>query len=105
MLQKTSAHRIIVDSGRHGLLAEIQAELKPKAYDLQVQEMPSLQFSFPVLDTEAYNDAAEVGPYPHKHIAQDDLCCYLHSSGSTGFPKPIPLKHQFLLNICRMRMY
>ncbi|KZT19307.1 hypothetical protein NEOLEDRAFT_976969 [Neolentinus lepideus HHB14362 ss-1] len=33
----------------------------------------------------------------------DDICMYLHSSGSTGFPKAIPQMNKAILDWCSFR--
>ncbi|KAI3612070.1 nonribosomal peptide synthetase [Moniliophthora roreri] len=60
---------------------------------LAIEEMPSLAELYPKLAHETPDD-----PFvPYTRLPKpsfDQVAIYLHSSGSTGFPKPIPLTHR-----------
>lgn len=77
--------------------------LTAKGYPLDVLEMPGLYDAFPLLQTGAnghpVNGAHSVEPYPppHEKPKMEDIMLYIHSSGSTGLPKPIPWTHKLLL--------
>ncbi|GJE99007.1 acetyl-CoA synthetase-like protein [Phanerochaete sordida] len=90
MLRKTSCTRIISQAAFAPIIAEVQAELEKEGLNLAVDELPALQQIFP--DFGPAGEAAEVEPFPAPARAptDEDILLYLHSSGSTGFPKPIP---------------
>ncbi|TCD65360.1 putative NRPS-like protein biosynthetic cluster [Steccherinum ochraceum] len=94
MLEKTSCHRIISHSLLSGVMDSLIQICRSKEYPLQVEELPSLHDLFPTLGRPS-----AVKPYPHSTAPESpqDILMYLHSSGSTGFPKPIPQTQHVLL--------
>ncbi|KAJ7087944.1 putative aminoadipate reductase [Mycena belliarum] len=99
LLRKTSCHRIVATCVTlEPLITEIQEELRQTASDssLTVVEMPSLERVFPNLGAETSN--SDFHPYPSAPTPPllDDITLYLHSSGSTGFPKAIPATHRII---------
>ncbi|KZT61229.1 acetyl-CoA synthetase-like protein [Calocera cornea HHB12733] len=45
---------------------------------------------------------ASVRSYPeYVDVTKDSVLLYLHSSGSTSFPKPIPFSHKYWNSVCR----
>ncbi|KAJ7153103.1 putative aminoadipate reductase [Mycena crocata] len=66
-------------------------------FSLRIDEVPSLSQVYPNLGVEAASCPFE--PYmPSINVpALDDVCVYLHSSGSTGLPKAIPQTHRALI--------
>lgn len=65
---------------------------------VKVLEMPSL---------EELLDAASVDPYPYTKTfeeAANDPFCYLHTSGTTGPPKPIPWSHGLIGTMDAVRL-
>ncbi|KAJ3555779.1 hypothetical protein NM688_g2383 [Phlebia brevispora] len=107
MLEKTSCHRIITQSSLSPLISEVKADLEKKGYALQVDELPALQDVFPELSTKTNgmkrNETKELKPYPSrtKPVDMNAPLTYLHSSGSTGFPKPIPQTQNTFLSWSR----
>ena len=96
MLEKTGCHRILSQSSLAHLVSQVKEELDTKNYSLRVDDLPSLYDVFPQLsETSAYT-APEPYPAapPHK---MEDLVMYIHSSGSTGFPKPIPFNQRIMM--------
>ncbi|KAJ7647851.1 hypothetical protein FB45DRAFT_732988, partial [Roridomyces roridus] len=65
------------------------ADVDP-AYGLNIQEMPAFQKIYPHLGIETSAHAFKPYPQPQNPPDVDDICMYIHSSGSTGFPKAIP---------------
>lgn len=59
------------------------------AYLLCIEEMPSLSEIFPKLGEERLDDDFEAYPAGSRP-SLDNVMMYLHSSGSTGFPKTVP---------------
>lgn len=90
MLEKTSAHRLIADKSTAGLTSAIVSQLSEKNYQLEVDELPPFPQIYPSLKA-TNGPIPPVTPYPTKdNTGLNDLALLLHSSGSTGFPKPIP---------------
>ena len=59
--------------------------------DLSVTQLPPIAQFYPKLGQETVEDAFE--PFPYKRPQPNEAAVYLHSSGSTGFPKPIAIPH------------
>lgn len=99
LLTKTNCHKVVVHGLQHQLLDTVKAELDAAKFELQIQEVPDLDYLFPRLkDPQAQDD---VVAYPPVKITQDDVAIYLHSSGSTGLPKPIPWGQRQLIQFSR----
>ena len=103
MLQKTSCHRIVSQAAFAPVIAEVQAELKKNGGDLIVDELPALQQIFPEFGPSSPETAVDPFPALAKAPRPDDIVLYLHSSGSTGFPKPIPQRQVTVLQWCNAR--
>ncbi|KAJ7277843.1 male sterility protein-domain-containing protein [Mycena rebaudengoi] len=67
-------------------------------FELSIEEIPLLGQIYPYLGHEISEDAFVPYPIPTTSIALDDVALYLHSSGSTGFPKSIPETHRNLIH-------
>ncbi|KAL1699761.1 hypothetical protein EV121DRAFT_295859 [Schizophyllum commune] len=90
LLRASDCHRVVATQQTlHALIAAVKGELGSE-YALEVDEVPALDAVFPHLAQEKESDAFE--PYPESSVEpkSDDMLLYLHSSGSTGFPKAIP---------------
>lgn len=100
MLKQTSSHRIISQPALSPLLSEVQNELEAEGYALQVDDLPGLDEVFPSVYDESLSD--DYVPYPPSEEPYDpkETALYAHSSGSTGFPKPIPQRHENMLECC-----
>lgn len=100
MLEKTNAHRVVSQPSLAPLISKVREELDSKQFALQVDELPSLQSVFPTLADGGVD--TEVVPYPASSKPHDpeDIVLYIHSSGSTGFPKPVPQRQKQVLNWC-----
>ncbi|KAJ7446336.1 putative aminoadipate reductase, partial [Mycena latifolia] len=100
LLRKSSCHRILATCATlKPLFAGVQQELvqtEPN-FSLKIEELPSLAQIYPNLGSETADCAFE--PYMAQSAppSLDDLCIYLHSSGSTGLPKPIAHSHRTLM--------
>ena len=81
------------------LLSAVKAELNEENYALHVDHLPDLEVIYPTLYGKDSNE--NFSPYPAGSQPEiDDLAFYLHSSGSTGFPKPIPQRYIHMLETC-----
>lgn len=89
MLEKTSCHRFITQSSLP-VVSALEREIASSSFQLQVDELPDLFSVFPTL-LHDQSTVPAVLPYPpaNRSISDDEAVIYLHSSGSTGFPKPI----------------
>lgn len=100
LLEVTNSHHIISQTSLAPLISKVRAELHSKQCTLQVDELPSLTSVFPTLADGGVD--TEIEPYPNsgKPHHPDDLVVYIHSSGSTGHPKPVPQRQKQVLNWC-----
>ena len=103
MFDKTACRRVIAQDDFAGLLGELRAHLQGAGADLRVDRLPDVWEVFPDLGRAA--DATPVKPFPPspKPLCMTDDVIYLHSSGSTGFPKPITLNQYQTVEWCRSR--
>lgn len=99
MLKRTSCHRIICQPSLSTLLSAIQAELDAEDYALQVDDLPAIEIIYPTLYGQDPARNFRLYPVGNKPV-MDDIAFYLHSSGSTGFPKPIPQRYVNMLETC-----
>ncbi|KAG6853021.1 putative NRPS-like protein biosynthetic cluster [Blastosporella zonata] len=101
LLEKTSCQRLITTNiTLKPLIDGVRAQITgtPLFDLLQIEEVPPLNTAYPYLGHETAEHPFERYPDPLKRYSWDDLCIYLHSSGSTGFPKAIPQTHLALLH-------
>ncbi|KAF9232860.1 putative nonribosomal peptide synthetase [Melanogaster broomeanus] len=87
MTKKTNCSWIVTLHHAHpSLMEDIWEEISD--HDLIFDELPMLPYAFPNLGNEVKSDPFD--PYPPVSCQDlDKPTIYLHSSGSTGFPKPI----------------
>jgi acyl-coenzyme A synthetase/AMP-(fatty) acid ligase len=71
---------------------------------LDIEEMPPLGQIYPNLGAETPDCSFQTYPTQISPVQQDKIGLYLHSSGSTGFPKAVPLTHQVLAQSLALRM-
>lgn len=78
--------------------------LTPQDFCLSIQEAPALAQCFPELGRETAEH--KFNPYPARStpLEMDELLFYLHSSGSTGIPKPIAQTSRTMLGWCALGM-
>ncbi|KXN82915.1 Long-chain-fatty-acid--CoA ligase [Leucoagaricus sp. SymC.cos] len=100
LLRITSSHHLITTPTTlpAGLFDGIRQELNQgeNGYELQIQEMPALNYIYPKLGNEKASDSFEPYPPPSQIPSPNDIAVFLHSSGSTGLPKAIPQTHKRL---------
>ncbi|EIW80241.1 acetyl-CoA synthetase-like protein [Coniophora puteana RWD-64-598 SS2] len=103
MMKKTSCTRILTLSHTHSeLLHAIDTERASQSLQpATTTEIPTLAQLFPHLghETSSHPFTQHPGPYPPPNARPDvdTPAMYMHSSGSTGFPKPIA--HTFRIQI------
>ncbi|KAI6017887.1 putative aminoadipate reductase [Pisolithus marmoratus] len=104
LLKTTKSHRLIATQSSLGsLISEVKRELATpgdKVYDLQIDEPPTLATVYPYISEETID--SPFVPYPKGEMNNNDIMFYLHSSGSTGFPKPIPITYLIGKHWCIM---
>ncbi|TFK33796.1 acetyl-CoA synthetase-like protein [Crucibulum laeve] len=104
LLRETDCHRIITTPATLGsLIDEVIDNIRSTdaEFSLNIETVPTLQQIYPKLGTECSADPFETHiNYQRKQIT--DIALYLHSSGSTGLPKVIPVRHQALVEWATM---
>jgi acyl-CoA synthetase (AMP-forming)/AMP-acid ligase II len=95
ILRSVSAHRLVVTEAFLGpLVYEVVNAMKLSEYDLKVHELPQLPTVYPHLAHETANDSFTPIALPPRGKALDGTTLYIHSSGSTGLPKSIPITEE-----------
>jgi len=105
MLRKTNCHRMIVSQhSLRDLVSAIRAELSQgeKAYQLSIEEPLRLTAIYPYTGIEAVTSPSVSFQKAENGPEKKDVMFYLHSSGSTGFPKPIPVTYLTANHYCLM---
>ncbi|KAI0079020.1 acetyl-CoA synthetase-like protein, partial [Panus rudis PR-1116 ss-1] len=100
MLQKTDCHQIVSQPSLSGLISKVTTLAKSSGYDVEAENLVPLDMVIPGL---AGQNDTEVEPYPSIASGKelDDVVLYLHSSGSTGFPKPVAQTNRRILQRAR----
>lgn len=101
LLEKTSCHRVVSQAVLEPLMATVKSDLMKKGYLVQVDSLPELRTIFPNLE----GGTTKVAPYPKIRGLKgpNDIIVILHSSGSTGLPKPVPQRRCDVLDWCGQR--
>ncbi|KAJ7484451.1 putative aminoadipate reductase [Mycena latifolia] len=100
LLRTTSCHRVISTCVTlEPLVTGIKQAFTPvdPNFVLRIEEAPSLSQIYPNLGVETPICPFEPYTRPTNFPALNDVCLYLHSSGSTGLPKAIPQTHRALM--------
>lgn len=96
LLKKTKCTRIVTLHHAHKALINGILRFHEGGH-LIVTESPTLQYTFPQLGAESADDSFVHYPSAERRPDLDSPGLYLHSSGSTGFPKPIA--HSYRIQI------
>ncbi|KAH7890602.1 putative nonribosomal peptide synthetase [Phlebopus sp. FC_14] len=86
MMKRTGCSRIVTMHHAHGQLIDA---VRQEMFDIELDELPTLADAFPNLGREIESDPFVPYPPPASRPSLDRPAIYLHSSGTTGFPKPI----------------
>ena len=99
MLETVSCTRILSQASMATLIHQVQDGMQAKGIKLRIDELPGLPEVFPKLDSDAGKVTAQVKPYPASKKPNDmrTPSLYLHSSGSTGYPKSIHFTYSRML--------
>ena len=109
LMRKTGCRRLIAT--RHslaGLLDGIIIEFESAVdgpIELEIEEPPVLAYAYPQLGKETASMSFVPYPKADQRPVNDAIMYYLHSSGSTGFPKPIPITYLTAVHWCTTREY
>ena len=109
LMRKTGCRRLIAT--RHslaGLLDGIIIEFESAVdgpIELEIEEPPVLAYAYPQLGKETASMSFVPYPKADQRPVNDAIVYYLHSSGSTGFPKPIPITYLTAVHWCLTREY
>ena len=102
LFDRTSCQRVIAEPSFTPILSVVEEELSSKGIQLKVDHLPELYDVFPQLREGDSEPSRTEKPFPpfQKPRAMTDVVFYLHSSGSTGLPKPIALRGVQTLQWC-----
>ncbi|KAG2140138.1 putative aminoadipate reductase [Suillus clintonianus] len=104
MMHKTKCCRLIVTwHSLASLIDDIKANFVShvtQTSQLQIDEIPALKHLYPALVSGTQDEAFVPYPSPAPPSYKNDVLFYLHSSGSTGFPKPIPISNLTAIHWC-----
>jgi acyl-CoA synthetase (AMP-forming)/AMP-acid ligase II len=105
LLQKTSCHRLLATEASLKTLVDqvrsLVTSISP-TFDILIEEVPAMADVYPKLSQETAADPFQPYPASVECPLLDDVCAYLHSSGSTGLPKPIVQTHRMVIECARM---
>lgn len=99
LCRKTGCQNLFVtptSAALRRLALDAREELMKEGIGLRLLDLPSLDAIYPRFGQEVVDDAFEPLALPAS-VSVDSPCLYLHSSGSTSFPKPIPWTHAFCI--------
>ncbi|KAG8877546.1 hypothetical protein FRB98_006666, partial [Tulasnella sp. 332] len=112
LLQETKSERLIVAGGEpirevvRGVILQI-SEQAARSIPLKVIDAPTFGALFPKHGPAMYQDAEASKPIEllTRKPAMSEVALILHSSGSTGFPKPIRFSHLCIVEWMRIPWY
>lgn len=102
LLEKTSCHHIISEPFLSDSTTAVAVLGRSKGFTVQITNRLSLVSVFPGITDRDPNLTPDVLAYPSptNKPNPDDVMLYLHSSGSTGLPKPITNTYRLALEWC-----
>lgn len=106
LLFKTSCHFIIcsVGSAVDQIVNDVKRSppLNDLNHEVKITLLPSVNVLFPHLGHETESHSFNAYSNVEYH-AQDKVALYIHSSGSTGLPKPIPFTQRYMYQVMNLR--
>ncbi|KAJ3970201.1 acetyl-CoA synthetase-like protein [Lentinula raphanica] len=104
LLKLSGSHRLLITGTTlrdllHGIKEQLSSEAQDgRPYEVTFAEAPSLNELYPKLGNEKGEDVfGQEYPWLREHSTPHQTAVYLHSSGSTGLPKAIPVTHGAML--------
>jgi hypothetical protein len=97
MIKKTNCSWIVTLAHAHQSLINAICQ-ESEDTQLTIDELPTLACAFPKLGNEVEADPFDPYPPPSKRPELHSPAIYVHSSGSTAFPKAIAHSHQFQIH-------
>lgn len=99
LLEKTGSRRLLIQEATLPLANSVKELLTSKNYDISFEYLVPLHELFPGVSSEPVhhqNGMTHVEPYPPAPTPShpSDVVCIMHSSGSTGLPKPVSHTHR-----------
>ncbi|KAJ7063875.1 putative aminoadipate reductase [Mycena amicta] len=104
LLKTTNTRRVFTTHAALGPLVEA-LKAQPACSGVSIEEMPTLAQMYPLLGRETPDSPFTPYPPPETKASLDDVATYLHSSGSTGLPKAIPLTHRSIQLIASLDFF
>jgi acyl-coenzyme A synthetase/AMP-(fatty) acid ligase len=81
------------------LVESVRDEMAARSYDVVVEDLPAFDDVYPNLFGGCDVEEVHQQPLPNAYVYPGGVEIWLHSSGSTGQPKPLPLTHDFLAKL------
>ena len=100
MMRSTRCRRLITT---HHSLTPLLSAVSAELAELQIEDSPTLAYAYPELGKETASTPFVPYPVAEERFLKDNVMYYLHSSGSTGYPKPIPITNIAAVHWCIMR--
>ncbi|KAJ8490029.1 hypothetical protein ONZ45_g13352 [Pleurotus djamor] len=94
MMEKMGVTYLFV-SGDQAMQKLAKSACEQLSHDVNIIPAPSFEYLYRRDINVAPRPPSQATPFPEASL--DDVAIVLHSSGSTSFPKPIPLSHRNLL--------
>ena len=94
MLHTTTCCHIVFQPFTSSLVKQVQAEMSCRV-NMELEDLTG--FDDILLDLVSGSDDRVTGSAPlicERPVSLDDTLLYIHSSGSTGLPKSVPLNHR-----------
>lgn len=107
MLQSTGCRHILFNSLTSKLVSQVNTQIASHGVSLQLSDLDIFHDILSDLLSDQATTLSSAAYPPPAHETKLDLpMLYLHSSGSTGLPKSVPVIHrQFLQNLRRSKFY
>ena len=99
LLEKTGSRRLLAQDSTFSLAQSAKQLLQAKNFDISIESLIPLHTVFPSLSpVQQDRSAKDPEPYPPAPTPwkKNDVVMVLHSSGSTGLPKPVPQTQEII---------